>query len=239
MAQTTYEWKANICENFASAAIQQTTNEQPEQDSVPPKPASTRSMSGKKSRQALSSDGIAISAEGPGPIGDTHAADAATSQNAEPSSTQQVGRATRPQNKFRRPTLDVGLDWKTAQQEREATEVAKATKKAENERKKAEKIEHAHLRKSGLAHIAHLEEAREQRDREEDAHFDVSGTKRAYLTSSKASGTWTASAEGEPQERVPEESGSEFEDKETSSSSESSPGEDDDGGLPKLPVKKV
>ena len=92
-------------------------------------------------------------------------------------------RNTRPQNKFRRPALDVGLDWQDSQREREDAAAAKSERKAELERKKAEKVERIHLRHTGINRIAALEEAREQRDREEDANLNPTGTACTYIAS--------------------------------------------------------
>ena len=63
---------------------------------------------------------------------------------------------------------------------------AKSTKKAESERKKADKLEHAHLRRSGINRIAALEEAREQRDREEAENLNSTATARTNLVSPKS-----------------------------------------------------
>ena len=93
---------------------------------------------------------------------------------------------TRPQNKFRRPALDVGLDWHSSQREREDAAAAKSEKKAQSERKKAEKVERIHLRQIGINRVAALEEAREQRDREEDVNLNSTGTARTYVASFKS-----------------------------------------------------
>ena len=90
---------------------------------------------------------------------------------------------TRPQNKFRRPALDVGLDWQNSQREREDAAAARSEKKAESERRKADKLEHAHLRHSGIKRIAALEEAREQRDREEAENLNSTATAGTNLVS--------------------------------------------------------
>lgn len=229
---------ANAWINFALAAAGETTDEQ--QEYSPHKPAASRSRAtaSKRARQAPSNENPAIPAHDLAPIDDTPATDADASQLGDSSHTQELGRATRPQNKFRRPALDVGLDWKTAQREREATTAAKANKKVENERKKAEKIERTNLRKSGLAHIAQLEEARRQRDRDEDEYLNVTATRRAYLASSTAGGTrGTISARNESREQGSVgSSGSEFEDEEESSSSESSAQETEDGTPPQKKV---
>ena len=232
---------------FSSAIVEQTTNKQ--KDKIPPKVASTRSTSNKKAQQRQSSDNSAISADTAAADSNPQPTDTTAAQIMAPSDTIQEGRATCPQNKFHWPALDVGLDWKTAQQEREATEATKAAKKIENEHKKAEKIECAHLRKSGIAHVACLEETREQRDREEDAHLNANGTRHTYLESHKVGEDWqTLSPHSEDQNGGPEESRLEFE---ASSSSESSPeegkeeegqgqGEEEEGkGSLELPAKKV
>ena len=162
-------------QNFSSAIVKQTTNEQ--QNNIPPKIASTRSTSNKKAQQRQSSDNSTISADTTTADSNPQPTDTTATQIMVPSDTIQEGQATRPQNKFHQRALDIGLNWKTTQQEHKATEATKTAKKIENERKKAEKIEHAHLRKSGIARVARLEEMREQHDREEDAHLNASGTR--------------------------------------------------------------
>lgn len=89
-----------------------------------------------------------------------------------------------------------------------------------------------------MVRIASLEEAREQRDREEDAQLNTASTRRAHLKSSKAGGARASNTHGGSQEGVSGEDESEFEDDETSSS-ESLPGEEDEKVSPKVPAKKV
>ncbi|KAI1786866.1 hypothetical protein LXA43DRAFT_1064775 [Ganoderma leucocontextum] len=196
-------------------------------DNVPPKDKSTRSASTKRLRQAQTK-GKTLA-----PVDNADATDGATSQLAAPSNIQPEGRATRAQNKFCRLALDVGLDWKEAQRERVATEATKASKKAENERKKAETTERTQLCTSGMARIAHLEEAREQRDREEEEYVNAGGR---HLASSKARSTQTV--RGGTQEGQSVGSGSEFGDdvaEVTSTTSESSGVDEEVGKTPKPP----
>lgn len=162
--------------------------------------------------------------------------------------TIQEGRATCLQNKFHQPALDISLNWKTTQQECEATEATKAAKKVENKCKKAEKVKCIHLHKSGTACITHLEEAREQCNHEEDAHLNMSGTRHTYLALHRAGGDRNLSMHGGAQDGGSEKSGSEFKDNKVSCSSEDSldeeeedkvDKEDKDKSSSKLPVKKV
>lgn len=127
-----------------------------------------------------------------------------------------------------------------AQREHEATTAAKAKKKSENERKKTEKIECTKVRESGIARIANLEEARQRRNREEDAHLNVTTTRHTYLTLStvdSAQDTLGARYDS-PGGQSMEDSGSEFEDEEASSTSSSESSPEDEDGTP-VPQKKV
>ncbi|KAM5539833.1 hypothetical protein V8D89_006646 [Ganoderma adspersum] len=114
---------------------------------------------------------------------DIPAKSAATNKEGDASSPPlgTSGRMTRAKNKLRRPALDVGLDWQVAKHEREAAEAARAEKQVQDARKKAEKEECTHRRRSGITHIAELEIEREQRDHEEDENLGAgSGTARGY-----------------------------------------------------------
>ena len=100
---------------------------------------------------------------------------------------------------MRRPALDIGLDWQNTQREREDAAAAKSERKAELERKKADKVERIHLHHTGINRIAALEEARERCDREEDMNLNSAGTARTYhalFKSQEAPLTQSAGDEG-------------------------------------------
>nr|VWP01047.1 Glycerol-1-phosphatase [Ganoderma boninense] len=230
---------ANTEPKISSAATEETTDEA--QQDIPHRTegTSTHATASKRSRHAQSPKNHALSsANSLDAIDGTLSPSIPTSQLVHSSPSPPQTRATRPQNKFRRPALDVGLDWKAAQREREVTAMAKANKKAENERKKAEKIEHTELRKSGMAQIVQLEEARERRDREEDAHLNgtVAACRTHGVSSSDIRGALSAWNESH-EDGSGGKSGSDFKDEESLSSSESSTGEGDDSPVPQR--KKV
>ncbi|KAI1783346.1 hypothetical protein LXA43DRAFT_1102646 [Ganoderma leucocontextum] len=201
---------------------------------APPTTASRPRVSTKRSRPSSN-------VPTPAPSRDLPAANDTTSlcsDSAEPAAPQELpseqsGRTTRSQNKFRRPALDIGLDWQAAQREREAALAAKAEKKAERSRKDADKLERSHRREAGLARIGALEDERERRDREEDSdkYLNTGSTaRRGYLASSKASGTQQPSSRAE--ERVESDgSGSKFSEDNGETSDNSGDEEDDEMGL--------
>ncbi|KAI1788197.1 hypothetical protein LXA43DRAFT_1063749 [Ganoderma leucocontextum] len=161
------------------------------EDNPPPATSSGHRGSSKHSRPSSNGTAPASSDSPPADSTTSLRSDNADALPAppEPLPAQTQGRTTRSQNKFRRPALDVGLDWQSAKHEREAAEAAKTQKKAEQVLKDTDKLEHSHRRQVSLARIAALEDERERRDREEDTTASIARWRGDLALSNLAGGT--------------------------------------------------